>query len=179
MKKLIALLMVLLMIVPAAAEETGEEEDYQSVTWEAMLEQSGMDQLAEQGDFTEMEILGTRLKMWIPGNMKQVEDPDYLYKFATEDESALCCVQVEELPEELTDMDEIVDYLEEVADWGEVTRTALNDMACLDFSTDDGRDAVLLFTGDGQAVSFIFTPMTNEDYIAVARLMGASLQKVD
>ena len=147
----------------------------QALRWEDVENAEGIAPVLEMGQFT--TLVKYDLDMWIPNTMKKVENTEHVYEFTSEDGTLHFYVRDEEIPAELADPQTLFNALKEKADGGAVTPSSINDMFCYTLSMNAGDDAIVVFVGDGHAVSFVFNNMTLQNSASFAKVMIASLQK--
>ncbi len=162
MKKFAILLLVLCLLTAGACAEAAKEINWSDV--EGSIAEAGWG-----GGFMELEDLG--LKVYVPEALKQVESEDYYAAFTTDEQDFTFVILVEELG--YTTLEDFADAIKDSVE--ELDYETVNGLTGLSYKSEDA-GYMSFITDKGYTISFVFTPIADEDYLAVAAVIVASIQ---
>ena len=174
MKKLLAILLALVMLLGLSAAAMAEEAEEQRplLSWMSarrLIEQNGL-----EGAFYQVGSLNCDL--WVPAQLQPVEAPDGAYcAFATEDGAV--SITVNHL---FFESDPTLEDIEEVLpDWGCVSSGVywINDILALVYeNAEEDTLSALVLLGEGDAMEFVFTPVSNQQVYSLTSLVLCTIQ---
>ena len=174
MKKLLAILLALVMLLGLSAVAMAEEAEEQRplLSWMSarrMIEQNGL-----EGAFYQVGSLNCDL--WVPAQLQPVEAPDGAYcAFATEDGAVSITVNHLFFEGDPT----LEDIEEALPDWGCVSNGVywINDILALVYeNAEEDTLSALVLLGEGDAMEFVFTPVSNQQVYSLASLVLCTIQ---
>ena len=175
MKKLTAILLALMLLlslsVMAAADDDASMKPLSWLTARRVIERNGL-----EGEFYQIGSLNCDI--WVPDMLQPQEDiPEYTYcAFAPENNAAsvmVNCVSFEGEPE-LEDIEKLV------PEWGGVSDGIfwINNLYALVYETEENDSlTALILTAAGDAIEFVFTPISNPDFYSLTSLMLSTIQR--
>lgn len=182
MKKLMAVLLVLSLLVSSAAvfaqAETTADAEAVELNW-ADFEELIKNENWEGGFFSFDEVA---IKFFVPEIFLPVELDDemredgYIAFFATEDETAGIGVQY--IDAEIEDIDVYIEALKELG-VTDAEKMTINGLTAVSYTNPDDEDVICLsmVTEKGYVLEFAFSPASDEGFLAVSRVMVASIQE--
>ena len=182
MKKLMAVLLVLSLLIGSAAvfaqAETKTEDEVVELNW-ADFEEVIKNENWKGGFFSFDEVA---VKFFVPEIFLPVELDDemreegYIAYFMSKDESAAIGVQY--VDAEMKDADA---YIEALKDLGvtDAEKLTVNGLPAVSYTNPDDEDVICLamVTEKGYILEFVFSPISDEGFLAVSRIMVASIQE--
>ena len=175
MKKLTAILLFLVLLVSLSAIAAADDDaPMQTLSW--LSARRAINQVGLDGTFYQVGSLDCDI--WIPDILQPQEDiPDYAYcAFAPENNAV--SVMVNHLSfEGEPELEELEDI---VPEWGGVSDGIfwINNLYALIYETkEEDSLSALILTADGDAIEFVFTPISNPDFYSLTSLMLSTIQR--
>ena len=175
MKKLTAILLALVLLVSLSAIAAADDDaPMQTLSW--LSARRAINQVGLDGTFYQVGSLDCDI--WIPDILQPQEDiPDYAYcAFAPENNAV--SVMVNHLSfEGEPELEELEDI---VPEWGGVSDGIfwINNLYALIYETkEEDSLSALILTADGDAIEFVFTPISNPDFYSLTSLMLSTIQR--
>ena len=181
MKKLMAVLLVLSLLIDSAAifaqAETKTEDEVVELNW-ADFEEVIKNENWKGGFFSFDEVA---VKFFVPEIFLPVELDDemreegYIAFFMPEDETAGIGVQY--IDAEIDDIDVYIEALKELG-VTDVQKMMINGLTAVSYTNPDDEDVICLamVTEKGYILEFAFSPVSDEGFLAVSRIMVSSIQ---
>ena len=174
MKKLLAMLLALVMLFALSATAMADEEAAPMPLRSWMQARRLIYQNEIEGSFYQVDTLNCDL--WVPALLQPVEPPEYAYcAFATEDGAVSITVNHLSFDGE----PELADIEEILPDWGCVSDGVFwinNYYALVYENAEEDSLSALILMEEGDAVEFVFTPVSNEQVYSMASLVLCSIQ---
>ena len=174
MKKIFAVLFAAMMLIVSGAAMA--EEEVTELNWadfEAQVAEAGI-----EGDMVTYEDLGMTLfvpSVFVEGELTEEDAADGLLDYyTTEDESAAVGVYYVEVGGGLT----LEDYAAALEEEGvEADLALINGLGAVVYEDTEADAVTVVFaTEDGNLITVIFAPASDEEFSAVALIMMASIQ---
>ena len=174
MKKLTAVLLALVLLFALSATAFADEEaPMQTLSW--LSARRGIQQAGLNGSFYQVADLDC--DVWIPDLLEPMEEkPDYSYLVFGTDGVPIVSVDHLSFDEDV----ELEDIEEMLPDWGAVSDGIfwINNLHALVYEkeAEDSLSALILKT-EGDAVEFVFSPISNQDVYSLSSLILSTIQR--
>ncbi len=181
MKKLMAVLLVLSLLVSSAAvfaqAETKTEDEAVELNWadfEELIKNENW-----KGDFFSFDEVAVKFfvpEIFLPAELDdEMREEGYIAYFMPEDETAGIGVQY--IDAEIEDIDAYIEALKELG-VTDAEKMTINGLTAVSYTNPDDEDVVCvaMVTEKGYILEFAFSPVSDEGFLAVSRIMVASIQ---
>ena len=174
MKKLTAIIFALMLLLSlsmtAAADDDAPKKPLSWMAARRAISQAGL-----EGSF--YQIGSHDCDIWVPDILQPQEDiPEYSYwSFAPENKAVSVTVNHLSFDGE----PELEELEEAVPEWGGVSDGIfwINNLYALIYETEEEDSlSALILTTDGDAIEFVFTPISNPDFYSLTSLMLSTIQ---
>lgn len=181
MKKLMAVLLVLSLLVSSAAvfaqAETKTEDEAVELNWadfEELIKNENW-----KGDFFSFDEVAVKFfvpEIFLPAELDdEMREEGYIAYFMPEDETAEIGVQY--IDAGIEDIDAYIEALKELG-VTDAEKMTINGLTAVSYTNPDDEDVVCvaMVTEKGYILEFAFSPVSDEGFLAVSRIMVASIQ---